>query len=91
MPARKRVSKRVSARAAAAKRTALLAQDMEVPLNDALDAAHASRLMGYGLAQHVGDEEGRAVVALAWAACRRLDALQQLWGQLFKCAMQARG
>jgi hypothetical protein len=47
--------------------------------------------MGYSLAQHIGDEEGRAVVALAWMTCRRLDALQQLWRQLFKCAAQARG
>jgi hypothetical protein len=91
MPARKRVSKPVSARAAAAKRAALLAHDMEEPLNDALDAAHALRLMGYGLAQHIGDEEGRAVAALAWMTCHRLDALQQLWRQLFKCAAQARG
>ena len=91
MPARKRVSKPVSARAAAAKRAARLALDMEEPLNEALDAAHALRLMGYGLAQHIGDEEGRAVVALAWITCRRLDTLQELWRQLFKCAAQARG
>jgi|KBSMisStandDraft_5_1062788.scaffolds.fasta_scaffold533521_3 hypothetical protein len=91
MPARKRVRKLVSARGPAAKRTARLTLDMEEPLNDALDAAHALRFMGYGLAQHIGDEEGRAVVALAWMTCRRLDALQQLWRQLFKCAAQARG
>jgi hypothetical protein len=91
MPARERAGKPVSARAAAAKRMALLAQDMEEPLNDALDAAHALRLMGYGLAQHLGDEEGRAVAALAWIACDRLEGLQQLWRQLFKCAAQARG
>jgi hypothetical protein len=90
MPARKRVSKPVSVRAASAKRTARLALDMEEPLNDALDAAHALRFMGCGLAQHIGDEEGRAVVALAWMTCRRLDALQQLWRQLFKCAAQAK-
>jgi hypothetical protein len=89
MPARKRVSKPMSARGAA-KRAARLALDMEEPLNDALDAAHALRLMGYGLAQHIGDEEGRAVTALAWMTCRRLDALQQLWRQLFKCVAQAR-
>ena len=91
MPARKRVSKPVSARTAAAKRTARLALDMEEPLNEALDAAHALRLMGHGLAQQIGDEEGRAVAALAWITCRRLDTLQELWRQLFKYAAQARG
>ena len=91
MPARKRGGKLVRARAAAAKSAASLALDMEVPLNEAIDAAQALRLIGYGLAQHLGDEEGRAVTALAWIACQRLDALQDLWRRLFKCAALARG
>ncbi|HYC18190.1 MAG TPA: hypothetical protein VEC94_13365 [Pseudolabrys sp.] len=81
MPAQKRLNRPAPARAAA-KETARLALDMEQPLNDALDAAHALRLVGYGLAHHLGDDEGRAVAALAWITCGRLDALKELWRQL---------
>jgi len=91
MPApRKRVGKRTHAQKSAAARVACLALDMEQPLNDALDAAHALRLLGHGLNQIASEEDGRAAAAIAWTVCQRLNALQQLWRQLFKHAAQAR-
>jgi hypothetical protein len=62
-----------------------LCLDMEDPLNQAIDAAHALRLMGRGLKQSDADaEESRAVAAVAWTACERLDTLRQAWRKLCK-------
>ena len=59
-----------------------LALDMEEPLNEAIDAVHALRLMGYGLTELSGEVEGRALAAIAGMACERLDAVKQIWGSL---------
>jgi len=68
-----------------------LAFEMEVPLNEAIDAAQALRFIGYGLIQDAGEEPGRAVAAIAWIACERLDALRETWRRLCKAAVRARG
>jgi hypothetical protein len=49
---------------------------MEVPLNEATDAVHALRLIGYGLEGQGEEEAGRAVAQIAWRACQRLDAVK---------------
>lgn len=75
-----------SSRAQKAARVIALALDMEVPLNEAIDAAQGLRFVGYGLAQHGGEDEGRAVASLAWTACQRLNVLQESWRRLCKSA-----
>ena len=89
MPARKRAGKRLRAPKSASAKVVALALDMEVPLNEAIDAVHALRLIGHGMAQSADDAEGRAVAAVAWTARQRLDTLQQSWRRLFKCAARA--
>ena len=65
-----------------------LCLDMEDPLNQAIDAAQALLLMGRGLKQSDADaEESRAVAAVAWTACERLDTLRQAWRNLCKCTL----
>lgn len=92
MPApRKRVGERTHAQKSAAAKVVELAFDMEEPLNAAIDAAHALRLIGHGLNQLAGEEESRAVATIAWTACQRLGALQQTWRSLCKSAVRARG
>lgn len=63
---------------------------MEVPLNEATDAVHALRLIGYGLEGQGEQEVGRAVAKIAWGACRRLDALQEAWHSLHAIAARAK-
>jgi hypothetical protein len=66
-----------------------LCLDMEDPLNQAIDAAQALLLMGRGLKQSDADaEESRAVSAVAWTACERLDTLRQAWRNLCKFMMR---
>jgi len=85
MPApKKRAGKRLRARKSGSAKAVALALDMEEPLNEAIDAAHALRFIGYGLTQHGDEAEGRAVAALAWTACQRLEALQEIWRRLWK-------
>jgi hypothetical protein len=68
-----------------------LCLDMEDPLNQALDAAQALLLMGRGLKQSDADaEESRAVAAVAWTACERLDTLRQAWRNLCKFASRTK-
>jgi len=68
-----------------------LCLDMEDPLNQAIDAAQALLLMGRGLKQSDADaEESRAVAAVAWTACERLDTLRQAWRNLCKFALRSR-
>jgi hypothetical protein len=62
-----------------------LTVDMEAPLRDAMDYATALRLIGHGLAID-NDAEGRAIAALAWAACGRLDELKRLWDMAHEAA-----
>ena len=82
MPAQKRAGKRLRARKPGSARVAAVALDMEEPLNEAIDAVHALRLMGYGLTELSGEVEGRALAAIAWSACQRLDAVKQIWRSL---------
>jgi hypothetical protein len=68
-----------------------LCLDMEDPLNQAIDAAQALLLMGRGLKQSDADaEESRAVAAVAWTACERLDTLRQAWRNLCKFTLRTR-
>ena len=62
-----------------------LCLDMEDALNQAIDATQALLLIGRGLKQSDADaEESRAVAAVAWTACERLDTLRQAWRNLCK-------
>jgi hypothetical protein len=91
MPAqRKRAGKRARAQRTAGARVRDLAFAMEEPLNEAIDAAHALRFMGYGLSQLAAEDEGRAIAAVAWTACQRLAALQETWRSLCKAAVRAK-
>ena len=90
MPARrKRAGKALSAAKGAAAKLVDLCLDMEDPLNEALDAAHALRLIGHALREVGNERDARAVAATAWFACQRLEALQQKWQDLFKAAARA--
>jgi len=91
MPAQKRAGKPLRAQKSAQARVVALVLDMEEPLNETIDAAQALRFIGYGLRQHAGEEEGRAVAAIASTACERLDALRETWRRLCKAAVRARG
>jgi len=82
MPARKRAGKRPRARKPGSAKIMALALHMEEPLNEAIDAVHALRLMGYGLTEVSGEVEGRALAAVAGTACQRLDAVKQIWRSL---------
>jgi hypothetical protein len=62
-----------------------LTVEMEAPLRDAIDYATALRLIGHGLTADDG-AEGRAITAIAWAACGRLDDLKKLWDMAHEAA-----
>jgi hypothetical protein len=90
MPARrKRVGKPLRTASAAAKKLMALCFDMEEPLNEALEAVHAMRLIGHGLRDSADEYEARAVASTASLACQKVGALQQIWRDLFKAAAQA--
>jgi len=90
MPApRKRVGKPLRASSAAAKKLMDLCFDMEEPLNEALGAVHAVHIIGHGLREFANESEARAVASVAWLACQKVEALQQIWRDLFKAAAQA--
>jgi hypothetical protein len=74
----------------AARKLISLSLDMEVPLNEATDAVHALRLIGYGLEGQGEQEVGRAVAKIAWGACQRLDALREVWQTLHEIAARAK-
>ena len=65
-----------------------LCLDMEEPLNEALDAAHAIRLIGHGLREFANPAEAGAVATTAWLICQKLEALRRIWHVLFKAAAQ---
>jgi hypothetical protein len=76
MPARKRGRKRVhvsknlrASKKARAKLAAFLV-DMEVPLNEAMDATHALRFIGYGLSGQGYAPEGGAISSLTHSLTR---------------------
>jgi hypothetical protein len=91
MPAqRKRAGTSMRASKAAARKLTSLSLDMEVPLNEATDAVHALRLMGYGL-EGIGETKvGRTVAEIAWIACQRLDALDDAWRSLCEITVRAK-
>jgi hypothetical protein len=66
-----------------------LCLDMEEPLNEALDAARAIRLIGLGLREFANPTEAGAVAATGWLICQKLEALRRTWHVLFKAAAQA--
>jgi hypothetical protein len=79
-----------SAGTSAAKKLSSVALDMEVPLREASDAVHALRLMGYGLEGQGYSSDGRAIADVAWTACQRLDALDDVWRRLCEIAVRRR-
>jgi hypothetical protein len=92
MPARKRAGKRLRTRRPEDKLVELCL-DMEDALDRVVDVAHALRLIGHGLGhglkQSAADEqEGRAVSAVAWTVCERLDTLRQAWRNLCKWTLR---
>jgi hypothetical protein len=90
MPAsRKRAGRPVRA-SSARKKLISLSLAMEVPLNEATDAVHALRLIGYGLEGQGEEEVGRAIANIAWGACQRLDALRETWRSLHGNAVRAK-
>jgi hypothetical protein len=90
MPAqRKRVGKSLRATSAAGEKLMALCFDMEEALNEAFEAVHAMHLIGHGLREFVNEPEARAVASTAWLACQKIEALQQIWRDLFKAAAQA--
>jgi hypothetical protein len=79
-----------SAKMPAAKKLSSIALDMEVPLREASDAVHALRLMGYGLEGQGSSSDGRAIADVAWTACQRLDALDDVWRRLCEMVVRRR-
>ena len=68
-----------------------LCLDMEDALDQAVDVAHALRLIGHGLNQSAADEqEGRAVAAIASTVCERLDTLRKACRNLCKFTLAKR-
>jgi hypothetical protein len=86
MPAQRKRAGRPMRASGAARKLISLSLAMEVPLNEATDAVHALRLIGYGLEGQGEQEVGRAVAQIAWGACQRLDALQEAWRNLHETA-----
>jgi hypothetical protein len=74
---------------AAAAKLVDLCLDLDDPLNEAFDAAHAIRLIGHGLREFTEESEARAVASAAWFTCQKLDALQQKWHDLLKATAWA--
>lgn len=46
----------------------------------------AQRKRAHGLHDFVNENDARAIAAAAWNACRKIEALRQVWGDLFKAA-----
>jgi len=90
MSAAKPSAGKPSARTFAAKKLSSVALDMEVPLREASDAVHALRLIGYGLEGQGYNNEGRAIADVAWTACQRLDALDDVWRRLCDIVLRRR-
>ena len=79
-------AKNPRAQAAEAMRAKLahLAFRMEQPLDDAIDFVQALSLMGYGMMGSVAEGDERAIVTVAGAASKRLDALKDAWRGVIK-------
>ena len=91
MPASRKRAGRSMCASSAARKLVSLSLAMEVPLNEATDAVHALRLIGYGLEGQGEQEVGRAVAKIAWGACQRLDALRETLHSLHEIAAKGRG
>jgi hypothetical protein len=90
MPApRKRVGKPMPAASDTAEKLMALCFDMEEALNEAFEAVHTMHLIGHGLREFANEPEARAVASTAWLACQKVEALRQIWRDLFKAAAQA--
>jgi hypothetical protein len=63
--------------------------EIEVPLTDAINYADALRLIGHGLIAQ-DDNGGEAIVALAWAAEQRLEAVKKIWNRMLDERRRAR-
>ncbi len=87
MPRIKHARKRPHARHSQARPARIVrrALDIEEPLTEAADFVCALRLIGHGM----DDDEGRAIVATAWAASARLDALHAAWLAMLKAAKRS--
>jgi hypothetical protein len=72
-------------------KVAALAFDMEEPLNEAIDYVRALALIGYGQMGPEGNEDERAIVAVAHAASERLETLQDTWRGIFKVVRSKKG
>jgi hypothetical protein len=90
MPASRKRAGRPMRASSAARKLISLSLAMEVPLNEATDAVHALRLIGYGLEGQGEEEVGRAVAKIAWGACQRLAALREAWRRLYEITARAR-
>jgi hypothetical protein len=88
--AAKQAARKSSAKMPAAKKLSSIVLDMEVPLREASDAVHALRLMGYGLEGQGSSDDGRAIADVAWTACQRLDALDDVWRSLCEIVVRRR-
>jgi len=64
-----------------------IALDMEEPLNDADRFLRALRLIGHGMLMDDNDDGG-AIVAIAWEAAGRLDSLREAWERILKAAQR---
>jgi hypothetical protein len=92
MPAqRKRAPKPMHPTKAPPSKLVSLCLDMEEVLNDAEDAARAINLIGHGLHDFVNENDARAITAAAWNACQKIEALRQVWGDLYKAAAGGQG
>lgn len=90
MRAAKPAARKPSPKTSAARKLSSVALDMEEPLREASDAAHALRLMGFGLEGQGYSNEGRAILDVASTACQRLDALDEVWRRLCEIALPRR-
>lgn len=90
MRAAKPAAAKPSAKMPSARQLSSIALDMEVPLREASDAVHALRLMGYGLEGQGSSNEGRAIADVAWTACQRLNALDDVWRSLCDIVVRRR-
>ena len=88
-------SKRAPGKHPRAKADAVLAKvvrialDMEEPLNDADRFLRALRLIGHGMLMDDNDDGG-AILAIAWAAAGRLEALRDTWDGMLEAAQRGK-
>ena len=62
--------------------------DIEAPLREATDYVRALHMIGSGLIAE--DHTGEPVVAVAYAAAERLEAVKTIWDAVFEIGRQGR-